>query len=141
MLIVNIAFWHIICTIYAISLVHACLLHRPRLAIYILIRDRFEKTPDPVLIYHFILLALAPGRSPSSVQLYAINSTSVRVRWSPVRRQNLHGNLRGYQVAYEDVVSGRNFIVNTDEDLRGSGSDQALVSCQLFTFCDHFNIR
>ncbi|XP_076814846.1 receptor-type tyrosine-protein phosphatase F-like isoform X2 [Clavelina lepadiformis] len=67
-----------------------------------------------------------PGRSPSSVQLYAINSTSVRVRWSPVRRQNLHGNLRGYQVAYEDVVSGRNFIVNTDEDLRGSGSDQAL---------------
>uniref|UniRef100_H2YZV0 protein-tyrosine-phosphatase n=1 Tax=Ciona savignyi TaxID=51511 RepID=H2YZV0_CIOSA len=50
-----------------------------------------------------------PAAPPSDVDLQALNSSAVRVRWSPLPTHHRNGDIRGYQIAYaiSDVITGR----------------------------------
>ncbi|EDO38805.1 predicted protein, partial [Nematostella vectensis] len=44
-----------------------------------------------------------PLAAPNGLQGAAINSTSIRVQWSPIPDSQLQGPLRGYNISYDPV--------------------------------------
>ena len=85
-----------------------------------------------------IYLILVPEGPPQNVTVESLNSTSIRVRWSPVPRPLSNGNIRGYQVAYvvSDVPISRTHIISTYEgELSKVRENQILVSHLKVSFC------
>ena len=60
----------------------------------------------------FFLLSLEPSESPKFLQVKALSSTSILVKWSRVDENSRNGIIRRYTVHYGDVVRGDNKTVD-----------------------------
>lgn len=50
-----------------------------------------------------ILSSPVPGAAPENVHVEVLNSTLLRVKWSPVQQAQLRGHLEGYNVSVHQL--------------------------------------
>ena len=73
------------------------------------------------LLYSDPLTHTAPSAPPSSVRVYALNSTAISVQWGPVDCVHRNGDITGYTVQYKVVGSaeGERTVKMASEDFSG----------------------
>ena len=62
-----------------------------------------------------------PSGTPTNVQVFAISSTSIRLRWDPPQLEDQNGIIQAYNITITEVVTGRMMY------FREGGMDSLLI--------------
>ena len=61
---------------------------------------------------HFFLLSLEPSEPPTFLEVKALDSTSIFVKWSRIKENSRNGIITRYTIHYKDVAKGNERTVD-----------------------------